>query len=182
MLPVRSSRARGLIASADRILVTGAPGSGKTTIARQLAEQSRRNLVDLDEVIGVPLHGGEDRAHRDHLDTLPATDRWICDGTYADSVDGRMRLADVVLLLDLSPLTCARRVISRQRQRRAPVRTIAFLRMLAYTIRFRVGIRGLITRSARDHGVPLVHVRSGREAQQLLVPWPDIPQPEDPAG
>lgn len=156
------------MAAADRIVVAGAPGSGKSTMSRELAASACRNLVDLDRTIGRPFDGVGDGGDVESLGAQLESDRWVCDGTYADSIEDRLRIADLVVLLDLPAATCVSRVIARGRRRGEPVTSLPFLRMLLYTARFRLGIRGRIVRAARTHQVPLVRVRSARAGTRLL--------------
>ncbi|WP_116949430.1 P-loop NTPase family protein [Jiangella endophytica] len=93
---------------AQRIQVIGAAGSGKTTLARQLAARIGVEALDLDSVIG-----------RDAVELRQACERfaaepaWVCEGIYCGWTDPLLRAADRIIWLDLPPVLSAYRIIRR---------------------------------------------------------------------
>ncbi len=85
-----------------RVLVLGGEGAGKTTVARWLAELLDAPLHDIDEQGG----GG--------LATIVAEPAWVIAGNHIETLDERVRRADLVVLLDLSPALIAARVLWRR--------------------------------------------------------------------
>jgi adenylate kinase family enzyme len=99
----------------DRIAIIGCGGSGKTTIARRLGAALDAPVTHLDAVF-----------YDSEWNTLPpekfaavqeelvAAERWIIDGNYASTLSIRLRRADTVIFLDLSPLKCLRGIAERR--------------------------------------------------------------------
>jgi adenylate kinase family enzyme len=102
----------------QRIIVTGCTGSGKTTLARQLAQRLRIPAIDLDDLhwgpnwTPVPL--AEFRAKTDQASAQPA---WAISGNYRIVRDLLWPRADTLIWLDYAlPLVFYRlmkRTISR---------------------------------------------------------------------
>ena len=95
-----------------RIAVVGTSGSGKTTVARRLAEHHGAPHVELDA-----LHWGpnwseptaeEFRARVDEATSVPG---WVADGSYHGKLgDSLLERADFIIWLDLPFRTVARRI------------------------------------------------------------------------
>ena len=95
-----------------RIAVVGTSGSGKTTVARRLAEHHGVPHVELDA-----LHWGpnwseptaeEFRARVDEATSVPG---WVADGSYHGKLgDSLLERADFIIWLDLPFRTVARRI------------------------------------------------------------------------
>jgi adenylate kinase family enzyme len=105
-----------VLAGARRIAVLGPSGSGKSFVATRLAEIAGLPLIHLDRLAYGPGWRETDpdellRIHRELLDE-PA---WVIDGNYTN-VDkaGRIRRADLVVVLALPRRTCVRRILRRQ--------------------------------------------------------------------
>jgi len=99
----------------QRVLIIGAGGSGKTTVARRLAERTGLPLIHLDSLYWragwQPTPAEEWRAT---VEQLVARQRWIVDGNYGGTLDLRLRACDTVVFLDLPRLVCLWRVLARQ--------------------------------------------------------------------
>ncbi len=98
-----------------RVLVIGTGGSGKTTVARRLAQRTGLPLIHLDALYWrsgwQPTPADE---WRDTVQSLISRDAWIIDGNYGGTHDVRLTACDTVVFLDLPRLVCLWRVLKRQ--------------------------------------------------------------------
>jgi len=98
-----------------RVLVIGTGGSGKTTVARRLAQRTGLPLIHLDTLYWrsgwQPTRADEWRAT---VQSLISRDAWIIDGNYGGTLDVRLAACDTVVFLDLPRLVCLWRVLKRQ--------------------------------------------------------------------
>ena len=98
-----------------RILVIGAGGSGKTTVARRLASATGLPLVHLDALYWragwqpTPVEEWREAVQR-----LILGDTWIIDGNYGGTLDLRLEACDTVVFLDVPRIVCLWRVVKRQ--------------------------------------------------------------------
>lgn len=99
---------------ASRILVVGSPGSGKTTLARGLAERLGLPLVHLDDHYWRP--GWQRPAHEEWLAAvarLAAEERWVIDGNHFDTIEPRLARAQLAIHLDYATPLCLARTFRR---------------------------------------------------------------------
>ncbi|MBQ9988906.1 MAG: hypothetical protein IJP30_04140 [Clostridia bacterium] len=90
-----------------RILVIGAPGSGKTTFSNRLSEICGHPVVHLDQLYWQAQWKSVSNAvFEQRLAPVLARERFIMDGNYARTLDLRLRFADCVIWLDYSRSTC----------------------------------------------------------------------------
>ena len=93
--------------AAQRILVVGSPGAGKSTFARKLHDALDLPLVYLDML----WHNADQTtASREEFDAKLASilrrDRWIIDGNYARTLERRLKRADTVFFFNLPAEAC----------------------------------------------------------------------------
>jgi adenylate kinase family enzyme len=88
---------------ADRVFVVGGPGSGKTTFATKLGEQTGLPVHHLDEVARVGGGTGPERSpderERD-VAAIAASERWIAEGVHLGWTDALLEAADAIVWLD----------------------------------------------------------------------------------
>jgi adenylate kinase family enzyme len=86
---------------ADRVLIDGVTGSGKTTLARQLAERTGLPWHCVDELTWepgwVPVAPDEQRRR---IAGICAGERWILDSAYNSWFDVVLARADLIVALD----------------------------------------------------------------------------------
>ncbi len=98
-----------------KILVIGSGGSGKTTVAKEIAARTGLPLIHLDQLF---WHPGWVKTPDDEWDRLiaelSAQDAWIMDGNYGRTLPTRLDAADTVVFLDLPPVVCTWRILKRR--------------------------------------------------------------------
>lgn len=97
-----------------KIIVIGCPGSGKTTLAKIVADTLSLPLVHLDSLF---WKEGWEHISREEFDEKLSCelekDRWIIDGNYSRTIKMRLDCADTVVFLDYPAYVCVWRVIKR---------------------------------------------------------------------
>src|ERR671939_1955309 len=167
-----------------KIAVVGTSGSGKTTVARELARRLGVPHVELDALYHGP---GWDETppeeFRRRVAAATAADGWVVDGNY-DSKLGDLVLAraDTVVWLDL-PLRIALTRVTRRTIRRIRTREelwsgnreswrggfLGWESMFVWTIRSHLrNRRARAERFARHPGLRVVRLRSAKEVESYL--------------
>lgn len=101
-----------------RISIVGVPGSGKTTIGRQLAASLDVPFVELDAIFHQPGWEALPRdLFRERVSEALDAGGWVVDGNYSAVKDLVWQRADTVVWLDLPRRTVMRRVILRTLRR-----------------------------------------------------------------
>ena len=102
------------LAIGRRVVVTGLAGSGKSTFSRSLAAKTALPILHLDLYFWKPGWVAPSAAEwREKQRTLLASDEWIVDGNYHETLDLRLERADTVVLLDIPWWVCAQRAFIR---------------------------------------------------------------------
>ena len=93
--------------SAERVIIIGCPGSGKSTFARRLATLTGLPLYHLDLLYHRPDRTKVPREVFDSsLDEIMSTEYWIIDGNYQRTLEKRISGCDRVFLFDLPAEVC----------------------------------------------------------------------------
>ncbi|MFF4937282.1 topology modulation protein [Micromonospora sp. NPDC000729] len=161
----------------DRIAIIGCGGSGKSTVARQLARILDAPLTHLDATYydehWNPLPQDEFAAQQEKL---VAGERWIIEGNYAGTLPIRLAAADTVIFLDLPARTCLWGIAQRRWRYRGGQHhqdgvydriTWHFVR---YILGYRRTMRPRVQNLVREHGphVRLITLTSRRQAAELV--------------
>jgi adenylate kinase family enzyme len=98
-----------------RVLVIGTGGSGKSTVARRLAQRTALPLIHLDAHYWRPgwQPTPPDEWHA-KVHQILRGQTWIIDGNYGGTLDLRLAACDTVIFLDLPRIVCLWRVLKRQ--------------------------------------------------------------------
>jgi adenylate kinase family enzyme len=97
-----------------RVIVTGMPGSGKSTFSKALAVRTGLPLIHLDLHYWKPgWVKPSDDEWRAKQGSLLAGDAWIADGNYHETLDLRLERADTVVVLDTRWWVCSGRAFVR---------------------------------------------------------------------
>jgi energy-coupling factor transporter ATP-binding protein EcfA2 len=95
-----------------RVAIAGAPGAGKTTLARRLAPLLRAEAVELDELAHGP--GWTIRAgFAGEVDAFTRRDRWITEWQFDEARPLIAARADTLVWLDLPTRVVMRRLVRR---------------------------------------------------------------------
>jgi adenylate kinase family enzyme len=117
------SQVCGVISHTDqvqRISVVGNSGSGKTTVARELAAALGVPQLELDAIFHQPgWQPLEPEAFRQRVDAFTAGQAWVVDGNYSTVRDIVWSRADTVVWLDLPRSLVMRQVVRRTLRRTA---------------------------------------------------------------
>lgn len=97
-----------------RIVILGCAGSGKTTLARQLAERTGAPLISLDEIWQPHWKESDVPVFRSLLEQAHSGDAWISEGNFAlATFDIRLPRATLVVWLERTKLFCSWHAITR---------------------------------------------------------------------
>ena len=174
--PPSAGSARGL--GWRRVLVVGSAGAGKTTLAVRLATLMGVPVIHLDAEYWRPgWQHTPPEVWPDRVDALAAGESWVMDGNYGGTLERRLARADAVVFLDISRLTCMRRVVvrwwryrGRSRPDLPPGCTERLeLEFLAWVWNYGQRSRGRVIRLLADSGLPVVHLRTKREVERWLT-------------
>lgn len=101
-------------AAVRRVWVIGNSGSGKSTVARGLAERLGTQWVELDAIFHQPGWRPLDHeAFRARVAHLAAGDEWVVDGNYSAVADLVQARADSIVWLDLARSAVMRQLLLR---------------------------------------------------------------------
>jgi adenylate kinase family enzyme len=102
----------------QRISVIGTTGSGKTTLARQVAQHLQIPHIELDALHWEPnWTAASEQVFRERVTEAVSGDRWIVDGNYSGVRDIVWGQADTVVFLDYSFWLVMGRLLRRTLQR-----------------------------------------------------------------
>ncbi len=102
------------LALGRRVVVTGLPGSGKSTFALALAARTGLPVIHLDLFFWKPGWVAPSEAEwREKQREVLAGDAWLVDGNYPETLDLRLERADTVVVLDVPWWRCSGRALLR---------------------------------------------------------------------
>lgn len=103
----------------NRIIIVGSPGSGKSYLAKKIAENTGYPLIHLDNEFWNP---GWIETPRDEWiekqSKIISDEKWIIDGNYNDTLELRFNACDAVVFLDINRIACILNAIKRHGKKR----------------------------------------------------------------
>lgn len=103
-----------------KIHISGIYGSGKSTLAKILSNQLNIPVYSLDE-IKYKIKYSEIRSVKERLDEVKKISRkenWITEGTWSDYASELFYNSDIIILMNISRLTCCYRILKRYLKRK----------------------------------------------------------------
>lgn len=176
-MPTDLDVAARAVAVAERILVLGSSGSGKSRFSKRLCAIMNREPVHLDALFWQPgWTPSEQGVWRRQVTSLVEKSNWIMEGTYESTLDVRLPRAQAVIYLDSSRYRCLWRASWRAVRKRAsrppesPLGQRIDFGLVGYIWRFPKVTRPLILRLIREFGKKsaLVELRGPKEAGLFL--------------
>ncbi|MCQ1852932.1 AAA family ATPase [Neorhizobium galegae] len=103
------------VSNADRILVIGCSGGGKSTLAQKIARRFNLTYISIDrDVLWLPGWVQRDKPEQHRLIVeLTAGERWIMDGTNTSTFDIRVPRSDLVIWVRMPRWLCVWGILSR---------------------------------------------------------------------
>ncbi|HEX8036790.1 MAG TPA: hypothetical protein VF510_23230 [Ktedonobacterales bacterium] len=101
-----------------RIHIIGGPGSGKSTLSRQIAQRLDAPVFELDHIAGAgpaPAFRMERSLSQrlDDVERIAALSTWITEGSFLWWTEALLRAADIIVWLDLPLSVAMRRIVTR---------------------------------------------------------------------
>lgn len=98
----------------NRISVIGGPGTGKSTLAKNIGKEVNLPIYHLDAIHHLENWKVRDSVERDKIILEKIEEeRWVIDGTYKSTLEARVKKSDMVIFLNYSTIARVRSVLSR---------------------------------------------------------------------
>lgn len=97
-----------------KIIIIGGPGTGKSTLANNLARKLELPVYHLDAIHHLPNWEIRDKKERDEiiLQTIEEP-KWVIDGTYTSTLEKRIQKAHLIIFLDFPTIVKLKNIFHR---------------------------------------------------------------------
>lgn len=102
------------ISKVDRISIMGGPGTGKSTLAKNLGKELNLPVYHIDGINYFENWEKRDEKERDKIILEKVAEpKWVMDGTYKSTLEARVERSDLVIFLDYSAIARLKGIFSR---------------------------------------------------------------------
>lgn len=103
-------------------MIIGSPGSGKSTLSRELSEILEFPVLHLDYIFHIDNHTdiGREELRRKTKGFIDSNNKFIIDGNYGGTMEFRMKHCDTVIFFKLPTDVCVKNVLERQKLDKRP--------------------------------------------------------------
>lgn len=161
----------------NRIIIIGSSGSGKSYLAKRIAEVTKYPLIHLDnefwkpEWIETPRDEWVEKQRK-----MICTEKWIIDGNYESTLELRFQACDAIIFLDINRLACIFSAIKRNGKKRTDLPDYCkekfnreFFDFLKWTWAFSKRSKPKILALHRKYEEkPFIVIKNRREKKKLL--------------
>lgn len=158
-----------------KILVIGSPGSGKSTLSRQLAQRLGISCIHLDQLWWKDKWVNVSREEFDAL--LQAElerESWIIDGNFNRTLPHRLQYADTVIWLDFHTTVCLWRVWHRRGKTRPdmPQNCVEklnrdFVQFLVYICKFKKKNNHRISQLLENCNADVIIIKNNKQLKEF---------------
>lgn len=106
----------------NRIIIVGSAGSGKSYLAKRIAEITEYPLIHLDNEFWNP--GWVETPRDEWIEKqrkIISGEKWIIDGNYDSTLELRYEASEVIVFLDINRFVCIFSTIKRQGNKRSDI-------------------------------------------------------------